>query len=75
MTATRNATSGIARPRFSSTLRFLAKRSRTVLARQLLEINWIAEPKLSKGATGDDPNRTFAKEQRELTVTTSQAAR
>jgi len=47
---------------------FLASEAGPVLARQLLEINWIAEPKLSKGATGDDPNRTFAKEQRELTV-------
>ena len=33
-----------------------------------MKIDWIAEPKLAKGAAGDEPNQTFAVEQRELTV-------
>jgi hypothetical protein len=47
---------------------FLASEAGPVLGRQLLQIDWIAEPKLEKAAKGDEPNQTFAKEQRELTA-------
>jgi len=47
---------------------FLASEAGPVLGRQLLEINWFAEPKLEKGAKGDEPNALFAKEKRELTA-------
>ena len=39
-----------------------------VLGRQVLEINWFSEPKLAKGAKGDEPNDLFAKEYREMTA-------
>jgi hypothetical protein len=52
---------------------FLSTAAGPVLGRQLMEINWVAEP--SKGdalnhhpATPDAPNATFAKEKREVTV-------
>jgi hypothetical protein len=47
---------------------FLASEAGPVLGRQLLEINWFAEPKLEKGAKGDEPNALFAKEKRQLTA-------
>jgi hypothetical protein len=47
---------------------FLASEAGPVLGRQLLLINWVAEPKLEKGAKGDEDNQTFAKEKREVTV-------
>ena len=47
---------------------FLASEAGPVLGRQLLEINWFAEPKLEKGAKGDEPNALFAKERRQLTA-------
>jgi len=47
---------------------FLASEAGPVFGRQLVEINWFAEPKLEKGAKGDEPNALFAKEKRQLTA-------
>jgi hypothetical protein len=53
---------------FQQHSRMVATEAGPILGRQLVEINWVAEPKLDKGAKGDEPNQTFAKEQREVTV-------
>jgi hypothetical protein len=53
---------------FQEHIAILSSEAGPVLGRQLLQINWMAEPKLEKGATGNEPNRNFAKEQREVTV-------
>ena len=52
---------------------FLSAEAGPVLGRQLMEINWVAEPSRADtlnhhSATPDTPNVTFAKEKREVTV-------
>jgi hypothetical protein len=53
---------------FQEHAKFLGEEAGPVLGRQLVEINWYGEPKLAKGAKGDEPNDLFAKEKREITV-------
>ncbi len=60
---------------FQEHSRFLATEAGPILGRQLIEINWVASPKLDRGAKGDEPNQIFAKEQREITAYNMPTAR
>jgi Methane oxygenase PmoA len=57
---------------FQEHSQFLGEEAGPVLGRQLVEVNWVAEPDSpdtnNKQREGGAPNRTFAKEEREMTA-------